>query len=102
MQGKEDIIDDLGVIALLALLAAFVWMVIPQLYLSIESMIANSAGYVQKVYEWLDTLVLDPELEAMLGTSFGSASSFVIDIVEDHVCPGWMALWPASPAVFSQ
>lgn len=76
-----------SIIALLALLAAFIWMVIPQLYLSIESIIANSAGYVQKVYEWLDTLVLEPELEAMLGTSFGSASSFVIDIVEDHIMP---------------
>ncbi len=76
-----------SLIALLALLAAFVWMVIPQLYLSIESIIANSAGYVQNVYAWLDTLVLDPELEALLGTSFGSASTFVIDIVEDYVMP---------------
>lgn len=76
-----------SLVSLLLLLAAFVWLVVPQLYLSIESIIANSTAYVQNVYAWLDKLVLDPELEAMLGTSFGTASAMVFDWVEDFVMP---------------
>lgn len=77
----------LSIISLLLLLAAFIWLVVPQLYLSIESIIANSTAYVQNVYTWLDKLTLDPELEAMLGTSFGSASAFVVELVEDYIMP---------------
>ena len=76
-----------SIIALLALLAAFVWMVLPQLYQSIEKIIANSTAYVQRVYTWLDTLVLDPELEELLGTSFGSVSTVVFDWIEDFFMP---------------
>lgn len=77
----------LSIVSLLLLLAAFIWMVLPQLYLSIESIIANSSSYAQKVYAWLDSLVLDPELEAMLGTSFGSFSKFTLDIVNNYIMP---------------
>lgn len=73
---------------LLAILAAFVWLVAPQLYTSIESIIANSSVYISNVLTWLDTVLEDfPVVQQALGTSFGSASEAVFSWAESFMLP---------------
>lgn len=78
----------LAMLTLLAILTAFIWLVVPQLYSSIESIIANSSTYISNVLAWLDHTLEDfPEIEEAIGTSFGSASEAVFAWVESFLMP---------------
>ena len=77
-----------SMLTLLALLSAFVWLVAPQLLLSLQSIVLNSSEYVSNVLGWMDKLFEDyPEIQEVLGTSFGSASEAMFTWVEGFVLP---------------
>ncbi len=72
-----------SMLTLLALLAAFIWLVAPQLLLSLQSIVLNSSDYINSVYAWIEKFFADyPELSATLGISFGNISESVFGWVE--------------------
>ena len=78
----------LSIISLLLLIAAFVLMVAPQLYLSIESIIANSADYANEVISWIDKLLSDyPQVEQAISSVFGNVSNGVFDWLKTTIMP---------------
>ncbi len=72
-----------SMLALLALIAAFIWLVAPQLLLSLQSIVVNSSDYINSVYEWIEKFFADyPELSASLGLSIGNLSESIFGWVE--------------------
>ncbi len=72
-----------SMLTLIALIVAFVWLVAPQLVLSLQSILVNSSDYVNSVYGWIEKFFADyPELASTLGLSFGNISDVVFDFVE--------------------
>ncbi len=72
-----------SMLALLALIAAFIWLVAPQLLLSLQSIVINSSDYINTVYVWIEKFFADyPELSASLGISFGNISESVFGWLE--------------------
>jgi len=72
-----------SMLTLIGLLVAFVWLVAPQLVLSLQSILVNSTDYVNSVYEWIEEFFADyPELSSSLGLSFSSISDVVFGFVE--------------------
>ncbi len=73
-----------SILALLGLLAAFIWLVAPQLVLSLQSIVINSSDYINSVYAWIEKFFADyPELSASLGISFGNISESVFSWLEE-------------------
>lgn len=78
----------LSIISLLVLIAAFVLMVAPQVYLSIESIIANSADYANQVVNWIDKMLSDyPQVEQAISSVFGNVSNGVFDWLKSTLMP---------------
>lgn len=78
----------LSIISLFLLIAAFALMVVPQLYLSIESIIANSADYINQVFEWIDKMLSDyPQVEQAISSTFGNVSNGVFDWLKTSLMP---------------
>lgn len=72
-----------SILALLALIAAFIWLVAPQLLLSLQSILINSSDYINSVYVWIEKFFADyPELSTTLGISFGNLSESVFGWLE--------------------
>jgi len=72
-----------SILALLALIAAFIWLVAPQLLLSLQSILINSTDYINSVYAWIEKFFADyPELSASLGISIGNISETVFGWLE--------------------
>ena len=75
-----------SMLTLIALLIAFIWLVAPQLVLSLQSILVNSSDYVASVYLWIEEFFADYlELSETLGLSFGSISEIIFDFVESIV-----------------
>ncbi len=72
-----------SMLILLALIAAFIWLVAPQLLLSLQSIVINSSDYINSVYAWIEKFFADyPELSASLGLSIGNISESIFGWVE--------------------
>lgn len=70
----------LAEISLLVIIIAVIWMIVPQLYLSIETIVANSQTYLNTAYRWIDRLFEDyPAIEEAVSTMFGKQSSSLIE-----------------------
>lgn len=75
-----------AMLTLIALLVAFIWLVAPQLVLSLQSILVNSGDYVNGVYAFIEKFFADyPELSESLGLSFGSISDWMFDFLEGLV-----------------
>jgi len=78
----------LALITLLVLLAGLIWMVGPQLYSSIESLVINSAAYVGTVDEWLSKMLVNyPEVEQTLSDVFGDVSDGLVAWATNNLLP---------------
>jgi len=78
----------LSLITLLILLAGLIWMVGPQLYSSIESLVVNSSSYVRTVDAWLAKLLRDyPEVESALSGLFGDVSDGLVAWATNNLLP---------------
>lgn len=72
-----------SILTLLGLIAAFIWLVAPQVVLSIKSIVDNSSSYVNDAYAWIERFFADyPELSASLGLSVGNISETVFGWLE--------------------
>ena len=75
-------------IVLLIIITAFVLMILPQLYSSIETIVVNSPEYYAKVLEWLETRLQNhPELEQYAAQALSTTSTQLMDLVREKVLP---------------
>ena len=75
-------------IVLLLLLAALVYLIIPQILSSVQMLIQNSGTYADNVSAWLDSLLKDyPALDSYVGEIFGNFNANVGNWLETKLLP---------------
>lgn len=79
----------MAVIVLLLVMTALVWLIVPQLYGSIETILANSPDYIAKIYAKLSkTLEGYPELRQYATSLFGDITDTLNKWATNKVLPG--------------
>lgn len=75
-------------LVLLALLAALIYLIIPQLYSSIQNLVTNVPVYVDTVTKWIAQLLEDfPELEDYVIKTLGEVNESLMKWIQDTVLP---------------
>ena len=75
-------------IVLLVILTAFVLLILPQLYSSIETIVVNSPEYYNKMSKWVELKLEDhPEIEQYVAQALESMSNQLIDLVKNRLLP---------------
>ena len=83
----------LAIVSLLVLLAGLIWLVGPQLYSSIESLVVNSANYIKTVDEWISRLLSNyPQMEKTISGLFGDVSNGLVTWATDNLLPEFKSL----------
>ena len=79
----------LSIIVFLAMITALVYLIIPQLYSSVETIVNNSPGYIDKLSEWSkNTLANYPELRDVVIEKFEEINTNLFTWVRDTILPG--------------
>ncbi len=72
-----------SMLTLIALISAFIWLVAPQLVISLQSIVLNSGDYINSVYAWIEKFFADyPEIASTLGISIGNISESILGWIE--------------------
>ena len=83
----------LAMLSLLIILAGLIWMVAPQLYASIETIVVNSGDYVNQADAWISRLFMNnPELEATISGLFGDVSNGLVTWATNNLLPEFKGL----------
>ena len=78
----------LAVISLLVVVLGMIWLVAPQLYNSLESIVVNSQNYLETADKWIDRLLIHyPEVGTAVSEVFGDISEGVITIAKNILMP---------------
>ena len=73
---------------LLAILTALVCLIIPQLYSSLQNMVANSPMYIETASRWITQLLEDfPEIEQYVSQTLGQVNTSLMDWIQNTVLP---------------
>ena len=76
-------------IIMLAVIAALIYLIIPQLYSSIETIVVNSPTYIDNGTQWLTKLLEDyPEIEEYAVQALGDMNEFLANWLKNTVLPG--------------
>lgn len=79
----------LSELVLLAVLTALIYLIIPQLYSSIQNLVNNIPVYVDTVTKWITQLLEDfPELERYVIRTLGEVNETLMKWIQDTVLPG--------------
>lgn len=79
----------MAVIVLLLVIAALIWLIVPQLYGSIETILSNSPDYITKAYNYFADRFADyPQLEEYATKLFGNITDTVNSWAKNKVLPG--------------
>ncbi len=83
----------LAILSLLVILTGLVWLVAPQMYNSIETIIVNSSDYVEQADAWISRFFANnPELEATLSNSIGDMSKGLVTWATNNLLPEFRGL----------
>ena len=78
----------LSEIFLLVIIGALIYLIVPQLYESIETIVVNSPEYAKKAYESIDKMLKNnPDVEAYATNLFGTFSDTVTKWAENKALP---------------
>lgn len=78
----------LSEIVLLIILGAFVSLIIPQVYSSVETIVINSPEYFSKVTAWIGTKLQDyPEAEKYVSAFLDNFNTSLLDLVKNQLLP---------------
>ena len=73
---------------LLAILTALVCLIIPQLYSSLQNMVANSPMYIETASRWITQLLEDfPEIEHYVSQTLGQVNTSLMDWIQNTDLP---------------
>ena len=83
----------LAMLSLLVILTGLIWMVAPQMYNSIETIIVNSGEYVEQADAWISRFFMNyPEVEATVSGMFGDVSKGLVTWATDNLLPEFKGL----------
>lgn len=75
-------------IIMLALMAALVYLILPQLYSSLETIVVNSNTYIANVTNWVTKMLEDyPEIERYASQLLGTVNTNLMDWIQGMVLP---------------
>ena len=78
----------LSIITLLIVLTGLIWLVVPQIYSSVETIVANSSAYISQVDAWVEKMLENyPELEAAVSGLVGDLSQGVLHWLSENFLP---------------
>ena len=78
----------LSIIVFLALITALVYLIIPQLYASVETIVNNSSTYVAKISEWSQGMLTNyPEVQNFVTEKFEEINTNLFAWVRDTILP---------------
>ena len=78
----------LSIVVLLAVLTALVYMILPQIYSSIETIITNSPVYLENLNNWFDKVLTDfPALQDFVDKQLGEVNNNFTSWLTDKVLP---------------
>ena len=73
---------------LLAILTALICLIIPQLYSSLQNMVASSPMYIETASRWITQLLEDfPEIEHYVSQTLGQVNTSLMDWIQNTVLP---------------
>ena len=83
----------LAIISMLIIITGMIWMVAPQMYNSIETIIVNSSTYVERADAWISRFFNNnPELEATISGMFGDVSKGLVTWATNNLLPQFKGL----------
>ena len=75
-------------LTMLLIVGALLYMVIPQLYISIETIVANSPMYIANLTNLVTRLLADfPELEGVINGMVGNANNSIVTWLQNAILP---------------
>lgn len=78
----------LSIVVFLAVITALVYLIIPQLYSSIETIVNNSPAYVEKLSEWSQNMLANfPELRDFVTEKFEEINTNLFSWIRESVMP---------------
>ena len=78
----------LSIFLALLFIGVLLWIVIPQVYISIENIVTNAPEYVQSVTGWIERLFEDkPELEQAIIQTTGNVSDSLVGWIRSELLP---------------
>jgi predicted PurR-regulated permease PerM len=79
----------LSLLVFLAVITALVYLIIPQLYASIETIVNNSPGYMDKITEWSKNMLANyPEVRDFVTEKFEEINTNLFAWIRDTILPG--------------
>ena len=83
----------LAIISMLVILTGLIWLVAPQMYSSIETIIINSGDYIDQADAWISRLFMNyPELESTISGMFGDVSKGLVSWATNNLLPEFRGL----------
>ncbi len=78
----------LSILVFLLVLAALIYLILPQLYSSIVTIVDNSPTYIEQLTAWAETRLTDfPELESYVTSLLGNANQDIVNWLQKTVLP---------------
>lgn len=76
-------------IFLIVIITALIYMIVPQLYESVEAIVINSPDYIKSATERINKMLMNhPDIEAYAMNAFGTLSATLTKWTENKVLPG--------------
>lgn len=83
----------LAMLSLLVILTGLIWLVAPQLYNSIETIIVNSGDYVEKADAFISRFFKEnPDMERTISGMFGDVSKGIVSWASNNLLPEFKSL----------
>ena len=78
-----------SIVVFLALITALVYLIIPQLYASVETIVNNSSTYAAKLNEWAQGMLTNyPEVQSFVTEKFEEINTNLFGWIRDTILPG--------------
>lgn len=78
----------LSILVALLIIAALIWLIIPQIYTSVESIVLNSQDYYDTITGWINKFFENnPEVEEVLLSATGNVSDSLLDWAKTALLP---------------
>lgn len=78
----------LSELVFLAMIAALVYLILPQLYQSLETIVRSSDGYISSLTAWLEKVLKDyPEIESYALAALGTLNTGLIEWIQTTILP---------------
>ena len=78
----------LSILVALLIIAALIWLIIPQIYTSVESIVLNSQDYYDTLTGWINKFFENnPEVEEVLLSATGNVSDGLLDWAKTALLP---------------